>query len=68
MIEHAADGSFHMTEEHVETMVLALCCLESLWRAHPDVVRKLAAAAGDPALADHAPRAAQLLAVMTKRK
>lgn len=63
MIEHAPDGTLHMTREHVDTLLLALCCLEALWKAHPDVVRKMA-----PDLVDHAPRAAQLLEALRKAR
>lgn len=66
-VDPKEDGTVHLEADHVNTVVLGLCCLEMLWTNHPDVVRSIAKTMGDPALAAHGPRARELLRILLKK-
>lgn len=44
------DGALHLRGDAVQTIVLALCCLEFFWEDHPEVVTALAKQKGEPDL------------------
>lgn len=55
------DDTVHLTGEHIDTMILALLCLDAMWTNYPDVVRALAIEQGQPDLVGHGPKAKLLL-------
>lgn len=68
-LEKQNDGSLALEGDHVETIILGLCCLEVLWKEHPGVV--LAIAQEERLSIDilkHGPRARELLGLLTVMK
>lgn len=46
------DVHAHLDTLEIKAVILALICLETLCKEHPSVVRRIAAANGDPELVD----------------
>jgi len=63
-VEREEDGTVHLTADSIDTLILGLICLEVLWKEHPDVVRSICTAEGNPELIDQAPKARLLLAAL----
>lgn len=59
------DDTIHLAGDTIDTLLLALICLEQLWSAHPDVVRDVCIGVGTPELVDAAPKARLLIAALT---
>lgn len=60
-VDKESDGTLHLAGDTVETLLLALCCLEAMWRAYPDVVKKVAIESGMPDLAEKGGEASMLI-------
>jgi hypothetical protein len=66
MITHEKEA-VHVQGDAVKTIILALCCLEYFWNDHPDVLKELAKAKGDPGLVRYAQAAKSLRLAITKK-
>ncbi len=58
------DGAIHLAGDTVDTLLLALCCLEAMWKGHPDVVAMVAKETGMPDLARRGGDAGMLIATL----
>ncbi len=64
----AENDTVHLNGKYIDTMLLALCCLEAMWKTYPDIVRAICIENEQPDLLEHGALATELLTVLTALK
>jgi hypothetical protein len=62
------DGTIHLAGDTVETLLLALCCLEAMWTEYPDIVKMVAIESGMPEIASKGGEARMLITALMALK